>query len=517
MIKPVDIKQWQAEGEALATGANANSWAQADWLTKAERVGDSKYKLAAQILKFSIGNCKNMVVVAKTYPPDKRHVNVTFTHYATVAALPEDERELLLALAAEKGLSVAKLRAEVQKLHGNVKAKEPRFILDGLPDYSRNVLTGRAFKTDVSLVDYVLKVIDAHIHSEVSLPRFEAQYLAWVNHDFARLRRIPLLSSEVIHAHDWKERTDERCRRLLAIVQPARAEGLTGFVNAFEQIYGADKMPLQWMIGRHSQKRKGQVLNAKALARYQPTVGCGKLMTFKDDAPTPADCGHPDYTDAEEERRIAVLKAEQKVIEDSNAQLYMWSGGRKPPIRFHYGMVMHDDGWNGIVQVQASALRNVGKDDKHYWLTPPELYAQLDAEFHFDFDPCPYPLPEGFDGLGCEWGLCNYVNPPFSATVQPNGKKAGPTAWLKKAIEEQSKGKTTVIVFPQYAFTISAAKAAEAEIRNLGQVKWLATEDGTRMHTGLNSPIALWVLRGKAVEQPAAPTVVEPQVQEAAA
>lgn len=45
-----------------------------------------------------------------------------------------------------------------------------------------------------------------------------------------------------------------------------------------------------------------------------------------------------------------------------------------------------------------------GEDGKHYWLTPPDLYARLDAEFTFDFDPCPYPLPEGFDGLTCEWG-----------------------------------------------------------------------------------------------------------------
>lgn len=53
-----------------------------------------------------------------------------------------------------------------------------------------------------------------------------------------------------------------------------------------------------------------------------------------------------------------------------------------------------------------------GEDGKHYWLTPPDLYTKLDAEFNFNFDPSPYPLPVGFDGLTCEWGTSNYVNPP---------------------------------------------------------------------------------------------------------
>ena len=38
-----------------------------------------------------------------------------------------------------------------------------------------------------------------------------------------------------------------------------------------------------------------------------------------------------------------------------------------------------------------------GANGKHYWLTPPDLYAALDAEFQFDFDPCPYPRPK----MGC--------------------------------------------------------------------------------------------------------------------
>lgn len=36
------------------------------------------------------------------------------------------------------------------------------------------------------------------------------------------------------------------------------------------------------------------------------------------------------------------------------------------------------------------------------WKTPKAVYQVLDAEFHFDFDPCP-PTPN-FNGLETEWG-----------------------------------------------------------------------------------------------------------------
>jgi len=127
-----------------------------------------------------------------------------------------------------------------------------------------------------------------------------------------------------------------------------------------------------------------------------------------------------------------------------------------------------------------------GSDGKHYWLTPPKLYRELDDEFHFDFDPCPYPKPDGFDGLTCEWGQSNYVNPPFGSIMHQGlndkkPKKKGPTAWIRKAIEEQKKGKLSVVVFPIDKWVLMALEACGVtdEIRNLGDVKWVATEDGS--------------------------------------
>jgi hypothetical protein len=135
-----------------------------------------------------------------------------------------------------------------------------------------------------------------------------------------------------------------------------------------------------------------------------------------------------------------------------------------------------------------------GDDGKHYWLTPPETYAPLDAEFGFDFDPCPYPLPDGFDGLTCEWGQSSYVNPPFGSIIH-NGKKKGPTAWARKAIEESQKGKDVVLVYPVDKWILMLI-AAGAEVRNLGDVKWLATEDGSQ-GKGTGRHIAAFVFKGK--------------------
>jgi len=71
------------------------------------------------------------------------------------------------------------------------------------------------------------------------------------------------------------------------------------------------------------------------------------------------------------------------------------------------------------------------------WQTPKAVYQVLDAEFKFDFDPCP-PKPK-FNGLSIEWGQCNFVNPPYGREIPK---------WFEKGFREYQQGKTVVFLVP---------------------------------------------------------------------
>jgi hypothetical protein len=115
----------------------------------------------------------------------------------------------------------------------------------------------------------------------------------------------------------------------------------------------------------------------------------------------------------------------------------------------------------------------------------------LNKVHQFNFDPCPFPKPETFDGLTADWGTSNYVNPPFGS-IMHEGKKKGPTAWARKAIAEQKKGNKVVLVYPIDKWVLMLL-AAGAKVSNLGDVRWLATEDGS-IGKGTGRHIACFVL-----------------------
>jgi hypothetical protein len=76
-----------------------------------------------------------------------------------------------------------------------------------------------------------------------------------------------------------------------------------------------------------------------------------------------------------------------------------------------------------------------------------------------------------------------------------NGRKKGPTAWMRKAIEEQRKGKLSVVVYPVDKWVLMMLQHCTngSEVRNLGDVRWLATEDGSQ-GKGTGRHIAEFVL-----------------------
>lgn len=129
---------------------------------------------------------------------------------------------------------------------------------------------------------------------------------------------------------------------------------------------------------------------------------------------------------------------------------------------------------------------------KRYWLMPPDQYNALDEEFNFDFDPCPYPRPEAFNGLEVAWGERNFVNPPFRRADGVNG--AGPTAFVRKAIAEQQQGRTSVLVIPTQSY-VNLLLEAGAELRSMGRIRWLEVE--SKEPTPSPSPITAFILRGK--------------------
>jgi hypothetical protein len=116
----------------------------------------------------------------------------------------------------------------------------------------------------------------------------------------------------------------------------------------------------------------------------------------------------------------------------------------------------------------------------------------LQLEFNFDFDPCPFPKPVDFDGLKSEWGSSSYVNPPFGSYTDQDGKKKGPTAWARKAILEHKKGKKVVLVYPIDKWVLLLLEAG-AKVRNLKDVRWHATEDGSE-GPGTGRHVACFIL-----------------------
>lgn len=89
-------------------------------------------------------------------------------------------------------------------------------------------------------------------------------------------------------------------------------------------------------------------------------------------------------------------------------------------------------------------MKNRNLEHKDDWRTPAYFYDELNKEFNFNFDPCPYKHDLSlWNGLEIEWKERNFINPPYS--VRPVDLKG---LFVKKAIEESNKGRLCVMLLP---------------------------------------------------------------------
>lgn len=128
-------------------------------------------------------------------------------------------------------------------------------------------------------------------------------------------------------------------------------------------------------------------------------------------------------------------------------------------------------------------MKNIHINNDDNYATPPEFYNELNKEFNFDFDPCPYNEGEIInDGLKIDWGKSNFVNPPYSQKLKES--------FIKKGIEEMNKGNTSVFLIPVSTSTKlfhDYIKPNAKEIRFIkGRIKFGKIDDNGNFYLPLN-------------------------------
>lgn len=129
------------------------------------------------------------------------------------------------------------------------------------------------------------------------------------------------------------------------------------------------------------------------------------------------------------------------------------------------------------------------------WITPPELFAELDAEFHFTLDPCATPqnaqctkfYTEADNGLEQDWtGERVFMNPPYGREIY---------AWTAAAKEWANNGVLVVGLLPastDLAWWHDDVVGGGAEVRFIrGRVRFLT--DGPYRASGFfASVVVIW-------------------------
>ncbi|MFL5911860.1 MAG: hypothetical protein ACJ768_14955 [Gaiellaceae bacterium] len=104
------FEQWVLQGHRLGAIGRGVGWWIGDWLRFGNARYGEKYVRAAKITGYDVQTLMNMVYVASSVDPSRRHQRLSWSHHAEVAALEPEEQGWWLDRAEENRLSVRDLR-----------------------------------------------------------------------------------------------------------------------------------------------------------------------------------------------------------------------------------------------------------------------------------------------------------------------------------------------------------------------------------------------------------------------
>jgi hypothetical protein len=159
-LMPID--DWKALGEKIGLYADASAWWLGDWLAFGQMKYGRRYKEGIDLTGLEYQTLRNYAVVARRFELSRRRDNLSFQHHAEVCALPDDDQDFWLDLAAERRWPKSELRRRVRGASTEHADSSRATTLHLVLEPQRDERWRRAAEhSDCALEDWVTSTLDA--------------------------------------------------------------------------------------------------------------------------------------------------------------------------------------------------------------------------------------------------------------------------------------------------------------------------------------------------------------------
>ncbi|MGA5041501.1 LmbU family transcriptional regulator [Streptomyces capoamus] len=127
------LSVWEKVGRELAAISDSSTWWLADWMLYGETAYTGRYREVIERTGLGYQTLRNYAWVARRFPLERRHPELSFAHHAEVASLEPPEQEYWLRWAEQRKWSRNQLRKELRASLAERRehAPEPAAVPDG--------------------------------------------------------------------------------------------------------------------------------------------------------------------------------------------------------------------------------------------------------------------------------------------------------------------------------------------------------------------------------------------------